>query len=57
MPMNMSYCRFSNTLEALKECKEALDNGALESLQGEELEAAKELVELCDTISFDHGDR
>lgn len=46
---NMSYCRFHNTLGALRDCRGALDtliNGE-EALSKDELDAAKRLVQEC----------
>ena len=42
MPMNMGYCRFQNTLEALQECVEALDeiDHDIEKLDSDERRAA-----------------
>lgn len=54
MPMNMSYCRFENTLHALQECAEALDEGGnypLDKLSGEEQRAAKGLLRLCKKLA------
>lgn len=54
---NMSYCRFQNTLDDLKDCAEALDNPRDDQeLSPEELKAKKELIELCTQISNDHGE-
>ena len=49
MPMNMSYCRFQNTLEALRECMDALDeiDYDVEKLCSDEMRAAKQLAHLC----------
>ncbi len=44
--MNMSYCRFRNTLEDLKDCYNALD----EELSPEEHKARKKLLMLCQTL-------
>lgn len=53
--MNMSYCRFRNTLEDLKDCLEALNNGEIELV--EELNAARNLLETCQEIcEFDEDD-
>ena len=46
--MNMSYCRFRNTLEDLKDCLEALNSGEIELV--EELRAARDLLEICQEI-------
>ena len=49
MKMNMSYCRFQNTLEALQECVDALDeiDYDIEKLSSDEGRAAKQLARLC----------
>lgn len=53
--MNMSYCRFRNTLEDLKDCLEALNSGEIELV--EELRAARGLLEICQEIcEFDEDD-
>jgi len=46
MPMNMVYCRFGNTLEALRECAEALDELDFEELSVAEQQASEQLIEL-----------
>ncbi len=57
MPMNMAYCRFENTLAALKECDEALQcDEALEEMSCAEKEACSKLVKLCRRIADDYGD-
>ena len=45
--MNMSYCRFQNTLLALRDCYNNLDNT---DLSKEEHEARKALAHLCQKI-------
>ena len=53
MPMNMAYCRFENTLAALRECDDALgeidDN--LAELSKEENRKAGALIQLCRDIA------
>lgn len=60
MPVNMSYCRFQNTLEALLECCEALSesasNDAFDELSAEERRAATRLVKLCRDFADDYGE-
>lgn len=53
MPMNMAHCRFENTLAALEECDDALDDGlhAFEKLSESEKKAALKLFELCSGIA------
>jgi hypothetical protein len=46
--MNMSYCRFQNTLLDLKDCNYNLPN---EDLSHEEARAFAELVMLCKDIA------
>lgn len=55
MPMNMSYCRFQNTLEALRECVDALDeiDWEIEKLDSDERRAAKQLANLCQQLADD----
>jgi ferritin-like metal-binding protein YciE len=48
----MSYCRFRNTLDDLRDCYDHLGD----SLKGEEKEAMEKLVELCKEIASDFGD-
>lgn len=61
MAMNMSYCRFENTLKALEECKQALDEdggieGVEETASQYEKPCIKKLVALCQEIADDYGD-
>lgn len=59
MPINMSHCRFENTLAALRECRDALDSGGfdpLKQLSEEEREAAQKLLRLCAKLTEDYGD-
>lgn len=60
MPMNMSHCRFENTLSALQECSKALDADdhprPLETLSEPEQAAAKRLFTLCRELADDYGD-
>lgn len=57
MPVNMSYCRFENTLAALQECRDALDDAGIASLSGSEQDAADELIDLCRRIANDYSSR
>jgi hypothetical protein len=45
---NMSYCRFQNTLLALRDCYESLWD---DDLSDEEGQARDSLVKLCKTIA------
>ena len=51
---NMGYCRFHNTLLALRECLEDLNDG--EQLSEEEAKAKDALLALCHDIWFCFGD-
>jgi hypothetical protein len=44
---NMSYCRFRNTLNDLRECQEHIRDN---DLSEEEEEARKDLIKLCEKI-------
>ena len=48
----MSYCRFRNTLQDLRDCYYNMDD----SLTGEEFHAREALVELCKSIGEEFGD-
>ncbi|WP_447983819.1 hypothetical protein [Nitrospira sp. Nam74] len=51
--MNMSYCRFRNTLTDLRDCEEALEAlfaGEVNPLSEEELRAARNLATVCQRI-------
>ena len=49
---NMSYCRFHNTLLALRDCKEALDDATeLPKKDSEEYWAMLRLIEICQDIA------
>jgi hypothetical protein len=62
MAVNMSYCRFENTLAALEECAQALPDspadlpGMLASLSRDEAQAARRLLELCAELADAFGD-
>ena len=50
--MNMSYCRFHNTLIDLKDCYYNMED---EDLSEEEKEAKEKLIKLCCDIAQDYG--
>ncbi len=52
---NMSYCRFQNTIEDLRDCRDALmEMGDYEKeLDDEEARAAKRLLKLCRELADD----
>lgn len=45
---NMSYCRFRNTLEDLRDCREHMND---KDLLDDEARARKHLIELCEEIT------
>jgi hypothetical protein len=51
--MNMSYCRFQNTLQDLIDCDDNLPN---QDLSKTEAQAFAELVELCKSIASKYDD-
>lgn len=51
--MNMSYCRFQNTLIDLRDCYYNLDD---EDLSEEEQNAREQLIELCKDIVEEYGE-
>lgn len=48
---NMSYCRFQNTLQYLRDCYENMDDT---DISDEEKSARLELLKLCDQIAGDY---
>lgn len=50
---NMSYCRFQNTLEDLRDCYESMDETA--DLSKDEGRARRSLIKLCANIMDDFG--
>jgi hypothetical protein len=44
---NMSYCRFQNTLEDLRDCRDNMDD----DLSEDEAWARKRLIEVCKEIA------
>ena len=55
MAMNMSYCRFENTLAALRECRDALSESCdpLSELSESEKKAAERLFKMCRELADD----
>ena len=49
---NMSYCRFRNTLQDLRDCYYNMED----SLDRDELRARLDLIELCKQIIEDYED-
>lgn len=47
---NMSYCRFQNTLEDLRDCYDNLDDS---DLSEEETKARKRLIKVCRSLVDD----
>lgn len=58
---NMSYCRFRNTLQDLRDCKEALTdmtgNDTMDTLSSEEYAAMKALVKMAEEIKDEFGEQ
>lgn len=50
---NMKHCRFHNTLEALRECHNVMDDG---DLSPAEQKARTALIRLCSVIASDYED-
>lgn len=50
---NMSYCRFQNTLEDLRDCQEHIID---RDLSPEEKKARERLIKLCKDIASDFED-
>ena len=50
---NMSYCRFENTYQDLKDCLKSLNENDLCDLSKSEREFAIKLVKMCSFISQD----
>lgn len=50
--INMGYCKYRNTLKAIKELDELLDwdEDAIENMSKEELEAMKKIIHLAEQI-------
>ena len=49
--MNMSYCRFQNTLVDLQDCYYNIQD--VEDMSNEELRARRRLIEICRDIAED----
>jgi len=52
---NMSYCRFENTLNDLRDCAEALEDDQ-DDLSESETQAKELLIDLCRDIVEGHGE-
>lgn len=48
---NMSYCRFENTVSDMRDCLDAIQEGALEGLSESERIAAFEMYELAGELA------
>ena len=57
--MNMSYCRFRNTLLALEDCKDTMSEEMYEEekLSQEEEIAKKNLIKICQEIAEEFGEK
>ncbi len=53
----MSYCRFRNTLDDLRDCHEHMDDpDVADSGDTEEAQARRQLIRTCVEIAADYGD-
>ena len=52
--MNMSYCRFTNTLQDLRDCYNNMDGD--DELSAEEQRAKEKLIKLCVRIAVEYSD-
>lgn len=50
---NMSYCRFENTLNDLRDCMDNMDD---RELSERETKARERLIKLCEEIAVDYGE-
>ena len=50
---NMSYCRFENTANDLRDCVEAIQNGETTDLSQYEVRGLANLLEYCERIMDD----
>ena len=53
---NMSYCRFQNTYRDLQDCLYALNDNGPDTLSDDELDAARRMMQLCDSIQSFHDE-
>lgn len=54
--MNMSYCRFQNTVQDLRDCFDNWEEIPDDELSDDEVRARKRLLKLCQEIARDYGD-
>lgn len=52
---NMSYCRFRNTLEDLRDCERNMDLDE-DRADPQEVKARRQLIDLCAQIASEYGD-
>ena len=50
---NMSYCRFENTANDLRDCVNAIHNGETDELNEYEVQGLTDILELCKEILED----
>jgi len=50
---NMSYCRFENTVQDLKDCYDNIDE--TDDLNSTEIHARKRLIKICIDIACDYA--
>ena len=54
--LNMSYCRFQNTVGDLEDCYDHIDLNENDLSQDEE-DARERLIEICVDIALEYGDQ
>ena len=52
---NMSYCRFHNTLQDLRDCYFNMEEDEIEELSSDEKECREDLIKLCVNITRKYG--
>lgn len=53
----MSYCRFINTLQDLRDCYDHMNDDNDDGMSDEEKRAKKGLIDLCKEIACDFEDK
>ena len=53
---NMSYCKYENTYNALRDCQQDMDTTTDKQLSMSELKFRKKLIQVCMQISDDWGE-
>lgn len=56
MAVNMSYCKFENTVAAMRECYEDMPNDESELSSDYERRAYRQFLKLCREVAADYPD-